>query len=149
MRSFIIMKIVRMRAVFIVIALRATKPVQSPKKWCVTRVESRESKKERQSFLYLEPHLCSEFSNFSNCTWFWFVCPRPLSLFEAQFYAAFAFCILCVLAFYEPHVDRKTNSNGKRLKAKCEWRMVNAEWQMSQNESRSEPKAKADKCPQK
>jgi len=33
------MKIVRMRAVFIVIALRATKPVQSPKKWCVTRVE--------------------------------------------------------------------------------------------------------------
>jgi len=50
MRSFIIMKIVRMRAVFIVIALRATKPVQSPKKWCVTRVEKQGKQKRETEF---------------------------------------------------------------------------------------------------
>lgn len=126
-----------MRAVFIVIALRPSETnetsfqssVQGPQLClCVTHsfAESWESRKARKKkareaedredssdsllSIYIYTHSTQQLAfKLSNCTWFDLFSPaRPrTTAFGAQFYAALAFCILCVFAFYEPHVDRK------------------------------------------
>lgn len=102
MRSFIIMKIVRMRAVFIVIASRPTKESQVVVRHTIFRS------------LSTFTSVCLPSFKLSTARGFYLFSPLRM---ELNFTQLLPFCILCVLAFYEPHVDRKTNSNGKRQAA--------------------------------